>query len=213
MTDRLKEIFSVLPECEVFADIGCDHGYLSYEMLKSGKAKKVLFSDISAKCLQKAKGLLAEYIDSNRAFGYVTSGFNDLPQSNLALIAGMGGEEINAIINCAKFLPEKLVLQPMKNTEKVRENLIKKGYKIEKDYTFKAKKKFYDLIFARKGTDFLTQEELYFGRTNLALKPLAFIEKLTDRKVALQGFLQSEELSQESKNELKKELERIEKIC
>lgn len=213
MTKRLTEIFSVLPECEVFADIGCDHGYISYEMLKSEKAKKVLFSDISENCLQKAQTLLVEYIDSNRAFGYVTSGFEKLPYSDLALIAGMGGEEINAIINNAKMLPEMLVLQPMKNTEKVRENLIKKGYKLEKDYTFKDRKKFYDLIFARKGDDFLTQEELYFGRTNLQQKPLAFIEKITQRKVALQGFLCNEEVSDESKNELKKELERIEQIC
>ena len=54
MTKRLEEIFSVLPSSEIFADIGCDHGYISKQMLDSGKANKVLFADISAKSLKKA---------------------------------------------------------------------------------------------------------------------------------------------------------------
>lgn len=45
----------LVPECEVFADIGCDHGILSEYIISSGKAKKVLASDISENSLAKAK--------------------------------------------------------------------------------------------------------------------------------------------------------------
>ena len=48
MTDRLKKIFNLLSDCEVFADIGCDHGYVAKEMLVSGKCKRVIVSVLVA---------------------------------------------------------------------------------------------------------------------------------------------------------------------
>ncbi|MBQ7339863.1 MAG: SAM-dependent methyltransferase [Clostridia bacterium] len=213
MTDRLTEIFNSLPSCKVFADVGCDHGYISLEMLKSNKAEKVIFSDISKNCLEKARELLKEYEKDGRAEGYVSNGFDNLPPFDLALIAGMGGEEIISIIEKAKDLPQKLVVQPMKNSPKVREVLLKKGYKIIKDYTFKAENKFYDLITLEKGNDFLTEEEKEFGRTNLALRPTAFLEKLSVRKKALRSYIENENIGESAREELVEELKRIEKIC
>ncbi len=213
MTDRLTEIFNSLPSCKVFADVGCDHGYISLEMLKSNKAEKVIFSDISKNCLEKARELLSEYEKNGRADGYVSNGFDNLPTFDLALIAGMGGEEIISIIEKAKRLPQKLVLQPMKNSPKVREILLKKGYKFIKDYTFKAENKFYDLMVLERGEDFLTKEEIEFGKTNLALKPTAFLEKLSIRKKAIISYIEKENISQPAKDELVEELKRIEKIC
>ena len=213
MTKRLEEIFSLLPSCEVFADIGCDHGYISRKMLDSGKANKVLFADISAKCLEKASALLDDYVKSGRAEGYVANGFSGLPDCDLALIAGMGGEEIIFIINSAKNLPNSIVLQPMKNTEKVRESLVKLGFRIERDYTFIADEKFYDLILANKGKDYLTEDEILFGRTNLKEKPKAFIEKISKRKKAVQGFIENPQISEENKKSFEIELERLEKLC
>ena len=213
MTKRLEEIFSLLPSCEVFADIGCDHGYISRKMLDSGKAKKVLFADISAKCLEKASVLLEDYVKRGRAEGYVANGFKGLPDCDLALIAGMGGEEIISIINSAQTLPKSIVLQPMKNTEKVRESLLKLGFKIVKDYTFIADEKFYDLILANVGKDSLTEDEILFGRTNLKEKPSAFIEKISKRKKALLGFIENPQISEENKKSFEIELERLEKLC
>lgn len=213
MTKRLEEIFSVLPRCEIFADIGCDHGYISKQMLDSGKANKVLFADISAKCLKKARFLLEDYVKSGRAEGYVSNGFSNLPDCDLALIAGMGGEEIISIISSASRLPNSLVLQPMKNSEKVRENLVKLGFRIERDYTFIADEKFYDLILAIKGKDYLTEDEILFGRTNLKEKPSAFIEKINKRKKAVLGFIENPQISKENKESFLMELERLRKLC
>ena len=67
MAERLKEIFSLLPECESFADVGCDHGYIAEAMLKSGKCKRAVMSDVSEKCLEKAKKLNAEFIKNGVA--------------------------------------------------------------------------------------------------------------------------------------------------
>lgn len=213
MTLRLDELFSLIPACKTFADVGCDHGYVSYEMLKQNKAERVYFSDISEKCLSKAEKLLYPFIIKGVAKGYVSNGFEKLPKVDCALVAGMGGEEIISILSNALTLPETLVLQPMKNTEKVRVCLIEKGYKILKDYTFFADKKYYDVILCEKGEDSLTEDERLFGRTNILLKPVAFLEKWQEKKGEILGFLQKENLSQESRKELLSELERIDKIC
>ena len=213
MTDRIKEIFSLIPTCESFADIGCDHGYLSNEVIKSGKAKKVVFSDISAKCLSKAQELLAPFVNKGVAEGFVTSGFEGLPLTDCALIAGMGGEEIISIINKACFLPNCLILQPMKNSDKVRLTLVGKGFKIIKDYTFFADGKFYDIILSVKGEDFLTDDEIFFGRTNLLEKPNAFIDKWKGKKGEIERYLSEKNLGEKAKEELLALLKRIEKIC
>ena len=153
MNGRVSKIVSEIPRVKTFADIGCDHGYASLYMLKSNKCDKVVFSDISEKCLDKARSLLRDFILEGKAEGVVSDGFNNLPEVDLALIAGMGGEEIVKIFNNAKSLPVGLVIQPMKNPEKVREYLVNNGYKIVKDYTFKSQRKYYDLIRAERGED------------------------------------------------------------
>ena len=123
MTDRLRKIFDYIAPCAVFADIGCDHGYIAHQMIKSGKCSKVIIADVSAKCLSKAERLLTDYIDCGRAESVVSDGFDNLPDCDVALIAGMGGREIMSIINKAVTLPERLVLQPMKNAPQLRVTL------------------------------------------------------------------------------------------
>ena len=177
MTDRLQKIFSIIPSCEIFADIGCDHGYIAQAMLISGKAKKVIISDISEKCLQKARELLYEFIQDGRAESVVSDGFDKLSVCDVALIAGMGGEEICSILLKAKVIPNNLVLQPMKNADKVRKCVQNLGYKIQKDFMFKSADKFYDLMLLTKGEENLTEEEIEFGRDNLSYIFLVYPEK------------------------------------
>ncbi len=213
MTDRLEKIFSVIPSCEVFADIGCDHGYMAYAMLTREKAKKVIIADISDKCLQKAKDLLYPYINSGRAISVVANGFMGVPDSDVGLVAGMGGEEICTILKSASFLPNTLVLQPMKNTDKVRLSLIELGYKIEKDYVFKSANKFYDIILAVKGVDTLTDQEIEFGRDNLRDKSDDFIEFISQKLIRLDSILAGEGISDADREKMLKLKEKLQKIC
>ncbi len=208
---RLTEIFNSIPTCEMFADIGCDHGYITQKMLESGKCNKAIFSDISAKCLEKANVLLKTYVEENRATGVVSNGFSKIEFCNCALIAGMGGEEIIEVLKNASFKPNNLVLQPMKNTEKVRKTLIELGYKIEKDYTFNEGKRFYDLIVCSLGKDSLTEEEIEFGRTNLIKKGLPFINKVKLKINQLTKVIANEQISNDTKEKMLLEIERLKK--
>ncbi len=169
MTNRLERIFSEIPTCSSFADVGCDHGFIAEKMILSGKAARVIVSDISEPSLQKAKKLLKKHIDSGKVAAICTDGLNGLPTDvEVVLIAGMGGEEIIKILTSSNFLPPVLILQPMKNVDKVRRTLFNLGYGIEKDYLF-IDKKYYNLIVCKMGMkcESYSELEFIFGRDNL----------------------------------------------
>ena len=209
MTERLKIIFSALPDCEKFADVGCDHGYIAKAMLKSGKCKSVIVSDISANCLIKAERLLFDEIKSGTAESVVSNGFEKVKGADLALIAGMGGEEIVNIILSAKELPFRLALQPMKNCEKVRKIAVQRGYRVLKDFLFKSAGKFYDFILLEKGEEQLTEEEILFGRDNLIEKGQAFKEFIRTKIRKINLYLENDALKGAEKERLIQELERL----
>ena len=214
MTDRLNKIFSLLPSCEIFADIGCDHGYIAKAMLKSGKCKKAIISDISSKCLEKAEQLLSEEIKLGKAQSVVSNGFLKIDYCDLALIAGMGGQEIVDIIKRADIqnkLPVKLVLQPMKNVQDVRKLVIEQGYKVLVDKIFKSGKIFYNILSLEKGYDYLTSEEIEFGRDNLKNPTEDFIQFINGEIFKLKQILTKENLADEVKELIKGKIDSLEK--
>ena len=188
LSERLNVIFSHLKSAEVFADVGCDHGYIAKAMLDGEKCDRAIVTDISAECLEKAKELLNGY---DNVTAIVADGLKGVPQADEVLIAGMGGELICKIIENADFLPERFVLQPMKNSDKVRRVLIKSGYKLINDYTFKSDGKFYDLICAKKGMDFYTEKEYIYGRDNLKERNAAFLENIMRKRNKLIAALKN----------------------
>ncbi len=208
--NRFDEITKNVVKSKLIADVGCDHGYVSEKILKKGLAEKLIISDVSAKCLNKAEVLLEEHLKQGVVTAIVSDGFEnykDYPDQ--AIIAGMGGEETIKILNVYK--PYRLVLQPMKNIDKLRVFLIENGYKILKDYTFFDCGKFYDIIVATVGEDMLTNEEIKFGRTNLLEKTNDFINKWKNEIQKIKVVL-NENIKDELREKLLKEIKEIEKI-
>ena len=144
-TERQKRIFDSLTPCKVFGDVGCDHGRFTLAMLVSGKAERAVYSDISAKSLQKAEKLLTDYADVSQSV--VCDGIErrHAPCDEI-LIAGMGGAEVVKILSRAPQLPKRLVVQPMKDAEAVRRTMDALGYLLAEDIVFPAEGKYYYLI-------------------------------------------------------------------
>ncbi len=165
----------------MFADVGCDHGYVAEKAIDDGIFDKVIISDISEKCLKKAEERLS-VSHTGKFSAFVSDGFDSLPHVDEALISGMGGEVITAMLARREDKPERLVLQPMKNAEKLRLFLINNGYKIARDYTFKDWK-YYHVIVAEKSDekDVYTSSELIFGRDNLKEKSEDFRDFIGDK--------------------------------
>ena len=168
MTERIAHICSAVIKATVFADIGCDHGYMTEYMLRHGLCERAYISDISAGSLKKAEKLLAAEIAAGRCIPVVADGLKGLPErADFVLIAGLGGEEIVRILE-EGYLPEKFLLQPMKNSEKLRRYLVGRGAKILRDDTFAEGNYYYDLILGNaEGGDAYTEREFRFGRDNL----------------------------------------------
>ncbi|MDE6293893.1 MAG: class I SAM-dependent methyltransferase, partial [Clostridiales bacterium] len=60
MSERLDLIKSLIVPAKIIADVGCDHGRIAEYCANSGVAELVIASDISGKCLQKARTLLGD---------------------------------------------------------------------------------------------------------------------------------------------------------
>lgn len=164
-TVRLEKILSAMPQCDTLADVGCDHGYVGIEALKRGIAQQVIFCDISAQSLQKARENCPETLKTRAQF-VCRDGLGNI-RCDCVVIAGMGGLEIISVLNNAEHLPQTLVLQPMRNQEDVRKWL-EKRCRITSDEKF-SDGKYYDLIVAQSDAngDKLTTDEVKFGRTNI----------------------------------------------
>ena len=176
LTKRLEKLVSVLPNCDTLCDVGCDHGYVGIEALARGIAKRVVFMDVSAPSLRKARQKCPDEL-LQRAEFVCCDGLGEM-DADAAIIAGMGGLEIISILSAAKHLPQKLVLQPMRNQKDVRSYLTQK-YEIITDEKFHDYK-FYDVIVATKSDTptQLTELELEFGKTNLQQPSQDFVDFL-----------------------------------
>ncbi len=217
---RIDTLCGLLKKTTTFADVGCDHGYCSEYMLKNGLCEFAVLSDISKGSLKKAETLLRAYIEAGKAKAVLGNGFFGVPKdTEEVLIAGMGGEEIVAILSHEKygFMPEKFLFQPMLNPEKLRAYLLENGGFIEKDYTFKADGKFYDVIVGRKRLDgeqrqAYTAAEIEFGRDNLRERGEDFLARIERRLKDTESFLQREGLQEKSRKALTERKERYQKV-
>ena len=168
-TKRLQTVCGQLSPCDTLADVGCDHGYCTLYALERGLCRRAVISDISRSSLHKAEELLSSYIAEGRVESVCCAGLSQVPcNCGQVLIAGMGGEEIVKILE-GGFLPQALVLQPMKNTEKVRAFLLEKGYCLVRDFLFYDGPKHYDLLRAERGAPprAYGSLELEFGYDNI----------------------------------------------
>ena len=209
VSNRIKTLCELLAPTDVFADIGCDHGYCTEYMLASGKCRRAIFSDVSSGSLHKAQLLLAPFVEEGRAVGVLGDGFYGVPSSvGEVLIAGMGGSEILSILTHEKygFLPKSFVFQPMLNADKLRRWLLDNGAHITRDFTFKDGK-YYDVICGRRlemgeEKQRYTEMEIEFGKENLQLFPSAFLERTEKQLADIERFLNIESLQEESRSDL-----------
>jgi len=185
MTNRQAEISALLTKASLTADVGCDHGILSLYLLQNGLTDRLVATDISAPSLRKTATLLQKNGLSERAECVVCDGLPVDRNFDQVLIAGMGGNEICKILtqyftrNSARPI---LVLQPMRDFEKVRKLLNAFGYKIVVDRLI-FDKKFYLLIRAVVGEQRLSDIQLRFGAVTTSYHDAVFAQWL-DEKIA-----------------------------
>lgn len=150
MTHRLEDVFSIIPKAHVIADIGTDHGYLAVELIRRGRARRVIAGDVH-------KGPLAgavAYVQACGLEGQVECRLGDgltiarVGELNGAVICGMGGYLMRDILKAG---PERLdfyVLQPQNGQGDLRRYLVANGYCIVKDIIMRDMGKMYQAFLA-----------------------------------------------------------------
>ena len=135
-----------------FADIGCDHGYLTAHMLQRHPQLFAIASDVSAPSLEKAKKLLAQKALSSRAMLAVADGLAaiDRPVDAIA-IAGMGTQTILKIVREGRerIADAALIVQSNVDLPVLRSGLAELGFRVEREAYTKAAGRYYVTMLAR----------------------------------------------------------------
>ncbi len=172
---RLNAIINMVPEVGTAADIGTDHGKVAADIIKKGKAGKVICSDISGKSLKKARKLvktkkLEDLIALREGDGLKVL---EPGEADAVIIAGMGGELIADILKKGEGkVPDILVLSCNTASGLLRAWLDNNGFVIEDEELVFEGRHFYPVMLARRGNPAgLSDIELEFGPVMLKKKP------------------------------------------
>lgn len=181
---RFEKIIGALEKTGTLAEVGCDHAKLTALAFERGLCGRAVVSDISAKCLEKARSTLARFGD--RVTYVVCDGVpKEAENADTIMICGMGGHIIRDILSRYGG-GAKLLLSPQSHAELVRRALEAGDYRITRDECFEADGKFYDLIAAERGhmrLDAMSAEYGLFWRSPTE----ALVRKLTIRLNNLLG--------------------------
>lgn len=135
LTKRLAMAADLVPQCEVLADVGTDHGYLAVWLLQSGKAQKVFASDIGEGPLRSTKETAERFGLEDTLQPILADGLNypGAEQAEVITICGMGGETMISILSAAPWTKQNrtLILQPQSKLTELENWLKREGYSIE----------------------------------------------------------------------------------
>ena len=148
---RLSTIASLVPSGARVCDIGTDHGYLAIQLIRSGKATKVIATDIGEKPLHNAaKNLEISGVSSVEL--RLCDGLSGISPSetDTIIIAGMGGEVISGILERGEEISQRkdisIILQPTTSPEALRRFLCDNGYEIIKEIPISENNKLYSVM-------------------------------------------------------------------
>lgn len=157
-SERLLRIVQFCNAAEVIADIGCDHGLVSAELVRREIAGKVIAADISRESLKKAEELAKRMGIESQLECRLGDGLSVLKpgEAQGIIIAGMGGPLLMRILEQgwkAARSAQYLVLSPHNYPDSVRQYLNLAGFCIEKEEISQEKGKFYPIMKARLGRE------------------------------------------------------------
>lgn len=135
------------------ADIGTDHAYIPIKLIEDGICERVIASDIKEGPLEIAKQNIEKYNLSDKIETRLGGGLSPLKkgEADTIIIAGMGGEMIEAILRDDDETAKEanlLILQPMNSQYELRNYLIHNGYCITDEDIATEGFKVYNIIIA-----------------------------------------------------------------
>lgn len=156
LSDRMRAVVGLVQPCKSIADIGCDHGYVSMELVRSNICRHVIAMDINKGPLERAKQNIADYEMQEYIQLRLSDGTCALQQgeSEGIICAGMGGKLVISILEQGKELIREMsqvILQPQSELNEVRSYLREHGFLIDKEDIVYEDGKYYPMMRALPG--------------------------------------------------------------
>jgi tRNA (adenine22-N1)-methyltransferase len=163
LSKRLSKCAEFIPENTRLIDIGTDHGYLPIWLLKTGKIKSAVATDIRTGPLSEAIKNADKYAADIKFV--LSDGFEKISYDSFdtAVIAGMGGELIADILEKKQendMRNKIFILQPMTKSEKLRDFLYKNKYTIKREEAVKDKEHIYSVMNVEFAGTFEKHEDI-----------------------------------------------------
>jgi tRNA (adenine22-N1)-methyltransferase len=147
----MRAVVNLVQPCNSIADIGCDHGYVAIELVRTGICQHVIAMDINKGPLERALANISENNLTDKIVTRLSNGTKAL-QPNEAdgiICAGMGGKLVISILEEGKNLVAdmgQLILQPQSEIDEVRYYLRSNGYKIVEEDMVLEDGKYYPMM-------------------------------------------------------------------
>ncbi len=217
-TIRLNMIIGKI-NTKTVADVGTDHAYLPTELIKEGRAERVIATDMnkgplsSARENVEAEGLL-EKIELRLGDGLSPL---KIGECDNIVIAGMGGELISTILKEGEAVAksaDRLFLQPMNSQELLREFLIENGYEIVDEDIEVEGFKVYNLIVVKCGKSERVEDEFLLHLPKYLYSHPKFPKLLAKKKREFEKILSGLKKAKEQDSEKIEKYSRfIKRIC
>lgn len=197
LSPRLALIAGWVPQGAKLADVGTDHAYLPVWLSLHGRVSCAIASDLRKGPLERARETGRTYgaqnIDYRLGNGLA---FIRPEEADTIVVAGMGGENIAAILAAAPWTADgrhTLLLQPQTRAEELRRFLMDHGYAITREALVYDRGILYPVMEVRAGEMALTPGQLW-GGAKLLHDPLGeryIIEKILRLQGAVAGLNRS----------------------
>lgn len=200
---RMLAIANLVDNSKVLADVGCDHAYISINLLENGKAERIIASDLREGPLNIAKDNIKlegfeERIETRLSAGLC--GY-EAGEVDTILISGMGGMLVKEILSESIDVVKRadtLILEPQSDLRVVRAYLKDIGFEIIDEDMLSEGGKYYQIIKAVKSKermevcdDIGAMAENEFGPILIKKKHPVLLEFLKKRKNHFERLLQN----------------------
>lgn len=199
LTPRLQLLANwVLPGARI-ADVGTDHAYLPVWLVLHNRVASAIASDLRPGPLARAREGGRRYGTAEQIDFRLCDGLSGIhpEECDTVVIAGMGGENIAAILAAAPWTKDgnhALLLQPQTRAEELRRFLSENGYAIRREALILDRGTIYPAMEAAAGRQALTAGQLW-GGAKLLHDPLGeryLIGKIIRLQAVVAGLNRSE---------------------
>lgn len=166
LSNRLQMIADLVDTNSIVADIGTDHGFIPAFLIENETSKYVIATDISQGSLNKAIDFIDEMQFAHKIVARLGNGLEVIKpfEVDTVIIAGMGGLLIRDILDKDKSLTRtftNFIFQPMIASKELRQYLVQNNFKIIDEQLLYEDGKYYEIIKAKIGKDFI-EKEIYY---------------------------------------------------